>query len=223
MNDSIQKYVEPWLDKVDALSLRERIFLFLSVLACCLAIADTLWLTPTQAANKVLVQQFAAQNAELGRLRDELRVLAMPEDPAKAVRDDIAAAGKRMEAINNELQTLLPQTNDTAVLEQVLMQFLRKQPGLTLVGVNTMSADSGAAAGSTTAGANPAGTATLPAGLTRKGLELRVSGSYAELMQYVQTLEGALPSLRWGSLVLKSETQPPVLTLQVHVLGVQPS
>jgi MSHA biogenesis protein MshJ len=146
----------------------------------------------------------------------------MPEDPAKAVRDDIAAAGKRMEAINNELQTLLPQTNDTAVLEQVLVQFLRKQPGLTLVGVSTMAADT-APAGAGAAGPATGAPAGLPVGLTRKGLELRVSGPYSELMQYVQTLEGALPSMRWGSLVLKSETQPPVLTLQVYVLGVQPS
>jgi MSHA biogenesis protein MshJ len=222
MNAAIQKALEPWLEKIDALSLRERVFLFISVLACCLAVADALWLTPSQAANKVLVQQFAAQNAELGRLRDELRTLAMPEDPAKAVRDDIATAGKRMEAINNELQTLLPQTNDTAVLEQVLVQFLRKQPGLTLVGVSTMAADT-APAGAGAAGPATGAPAGLPVGLTRKGLELRVSGSYSELMQYVQTLEGALPSMRWGSLVLKSETQPPVLTLQVYVLGVQPT
>jgi MSHA biogenesis protein MshJ len=222
MKDAIRKYVEPWLVKIDAISLRERIFIFLSVLACCLALVDTLWLTPVQAANKVLVQQFAAQSAELGRLRDELRVLAMPEDPAKAVRNDIAATNRRLDAINTELTTLLPRTSDTGVLEQVLVQFLRKQPGLTLVGVNTMAAETGATAGAGAAAPNPSNAQALPVGLTRKGLELRVSGSYAELMQYVQTLEGALPSLRWGSLALKSETQPPVLTLQVYVLGVQP-
>jgi len=58
--------------------------------------------------------------------------------------------------------------------------------------------------------------------MTKKGLELRISGPYPALVRYVQQLETALPALRWGSMTLKSEVQPPELTLQVFVLGVQP-
>ena len=38
--------------RIDNLSLRERIFLFLSILVCALALADTLWLSPAQTAHK---------------------------------------------------------------------------------------------------------------------------------------------------------------------------
>ena len=58
--------------------------------------------------------------------------------------------------------------------------------------------------------------------LLRRGLELSVSGSYAELVRYVNTLESALPTLRWGTLHLKSAKQPPELTLQVFVVGAPP-
>ena len=41
-------------------------------------------------------------------------------------------------------------------------------------------------------------------------------------MRYVRTLENALPTLRWGTLQLKTTKQAPELTLQVYVVGVPP-
>lgn len=213
--------IEALFAKIDALSLRERIFLVLSVIACTVALVDAVWMSPALAANKKMNQLFASQSAELARLREELRTVATPVDPSKAVRADIAAANQQIDALNREVEGLLPHAKNGPALEQVLVQFLRKQEGLTLLGVRTLGSQVGARAAGTPAQA--AGASALPEGLVKSGLELRVTGRYAELVRYVQTLETALPSLRWGSLQLKSEVQPPVLTLQVYVLGVQPS
>ena len=209
MKQQWQKLVE----RVDALSLRERIFLFVSVIATALALADVVWMSPAQTAYKQLTQRFAAQSSELDRLRTELRAVAQPVDSAKVIRDDIAAANLRLEALNAEIKLLVPMAQNGPALEQVLVQFLRKQDGLVLLGLNTTKPEvtpaNGAAPGSS-------------AGLTKRGLELRVAGPYAELVRYVKTLEVALPSLRWGAMQLKSEKQPPELSLQVYVVGVQP-
>ena len=209
MKQQWQKLVE----RVDALSLRERIFLFVSVIATALALADVVWLSPAQTAYKQLTQRFAAQSSELDRLRTELRAVAQPVDSTKVIRDDIAGANLRLEALNAEIKLLVPMAQNGPALEQVLVQFLRKQDGLVLLGLNTTKPEvtpaNGAAPGSS-------------AGLTKRGLELRVAGPYAELVRYVKTLEVALPSLRWGAMQLKSEKQPPELSLQVYVVGVQP-
>jgi MSHA biogenesis protein MshJ len=201
------------LDRVDALSLRERVFLFISVIACVLALADVLWLSPVQNAHKLLTQRFASQAAELERLRGELRTTARPVDPAKAVRDDIAVATARLDAVNADIKALVPLDKNGPALEQVLVQLLRRHDGLVLQGLSTMKAEVAPTAG--TPGA-------VPTGLTKRGLELRVTGPYPELMRYVKTLETAMPALRWGALTLKSEKQPPELKLQVFVVGVQP-
>jgi hypothetical protein len=58
--------------------------------------------------------------------------------------------------------------------------------------------------------------------MSRQGVELTVSGSYAELTSYAQTLEQALPYVRWGSMKLKSDKPPAELTLQLFLVGVQP-
>lgn len=200
--------------RIDALSLRERAFLFLSVIVVCMALADVLWLSPAQVAHQQATQRFAAQGTELSRLRDELKSTAQPVDASKAVRDDIAAANARLEAVNQEIKAVAPLADGGPALEQVLVQFLRRQEGLTLLSTGTLKQDA----------AIPVAPATVaaPTGLSRRGMELRVAGPYPELVRYVKTLEIALPALRWGALQLKSEKQPPELTLQVYVVGVQP-
>ena len=202
-------------ERIDALSLRERVFLFVSLIALVLALADVLWLSPAQTAYKQLAQRFASQSSELDRLRAELRSVAQPIDPAKAVRDDILAASGHLDALNKEIETLLPLAQNGPALEQVLVQFLRRQDGLVLLGLTTAKPESAAAPGGVPG-------AVVSAGLIKKGMELRISGPYVELVRYVKTLEGALPALRWGAMQLKSEKQPPELSLQVYVVGVQP-
>ncbi len=202
--------------RVDAMQLRERVFLFLAILIGCLAIADTLWLSPAQSANMQAAQRFKAQGADLQRMREELKTLAQPVDPSKAVRDEVAAANLRLDAINNEIKAVAPQAQGGPAIEQTLVQFLRRQDGLTLLRTGTIKQE---ALGTTGTAGAPAMAAS---DITRRGLELSVSGSYAELTRYVQTLENALPTLRWGPLELTSTKAIPEMNLQVYVVGVPP-
>jgi MSHA biogenesis protein MshJ len=206
--------------RIDALSLRERIFAFLSVIVCCLAMVDTLWLSPTQLAYKQATQRFAAQSAEVKRLRIELGALAQPVDASKAVRDDIATAQIRLDQVNQEIRTVAPLAEGGPAIEQALVQFLRRQEGLTLVSTGTIKQDLITINSRAKANAGPA--ADYQPVLSKRGLELKVSGSYAELARYVKTLENALPTLRWGSLQVTVGKQMPELTLQVYIVGVPP-
>ena len=203
--------------RIDAMQLRERVFLFLAIIITCMALADTLLLTPAQVAHKQATQRYAAQGTELKRLRDELKAGAQPVDAGKAARDDIAAANLRLDAINQEIRAVAPLAQGGPAIEQALVQFLRRQEGLTLVRTETIQNEvvsPATVAAAAAAGAQPA--------LSRRGLELSVSGSYADLVRYLRTLETALPSLRWGMLQLKTTKQSPEMTLQVFVVGVPP-
>ncbi len=205
--------------RIDAMQLRERVFLFLSIIICCLALADTLWLSPAQVAHKQAIQRYAAQGTELQRLRNELKTLAQPVDASKAVRDDIAAANQRLDAINQDIRAVAPLAEGGPAIEQALVQFLRRQNGLTLLRTGTIQGDGASSPG---AGTTPPTTTAAQPVLSRRGLELSVAGSYADLVRYVRTLENALPTLRWGTLHLKTTKQSPEMTLQVFVVGVPP-
>jgi MSHA biogenesis protein MshJ len=208
--------------RIDALSLRERVFAFLSIIICCLALADALWLSPAQVSYKQATQRFAAQSAEVKRLREELGVLAQPVDASKAVRDDIAAAQLRLEQVNQQIKAIAPLAEGGPAIEQTLVQFLRKQDGLTLIGTRTLNPEVATANPTAKANANAGTVPDYQPTLSRRGLELKVSGPYAALARYVKALESALPTLRWGSLQINAEKKVPELTLQVYVVGVPP-
>lgn len=195
--------------KLDGLSLRERVIVFVTILACVAAVVNYVWLEPALLVAKKLQQQSTQQTAELARLRGEVQTAAAAPDPGRSARETLEQTQARMDEVNAELRTLLPTTKSQQPIEQVLVQFLRRYEGLTLLSVKTL--------GDVDTKLDKA----EAVGLTKRGLELRVSGPYATLVSYVQKLESALPTLRWGSMVLKSEAQPPELTLQVFVLGVQ--
>ena len=203
--------------RINALSLRERVFLFLAIIASCMALADALWLSPAQVAHKQLTQRFEKQSAELQRARDELKTVAQPADAGRAARDEIAVINTQLDSVNLSIKEVLPDTARATPLAHALGLLLRRHAGLTLVRTSAVAPEVSVL--------NPGQAheaAALPVGLTRQGIELTVSGAYPDLTQYVQTLENAMPQVRWGVMTLKSDALPPELTLQLFLLGVQP-
>jgi MSHA biogenesis protein MshJ len=194
--------------RIDALSARERAFIFVSLLAGLMALADTLWISPVNLAHSRLSQQVAAQTQEVDRLRAQLAATPTPVDANQVLRTEVAALQSQREV--GQQAVVQASGQGGMALESVLTEFLRKRPGLTLLSTATLGA------------ANEDAKASVPAGLSRRGVELRVSGPYAELVLYLRSLEKALPELRWGTMQLRSEKQPPELSLQVFVLEVQP-
>lgn len=210
----MKQQLEQLLARLDALSTRERVFMFLSVFVCFLAVADFALFTPAQAAHKQLVQRFGTQTAELNRLRAELSTTGVSVDPSKAVRQELEAAQAEWDALNTEIASLAPREQKGPALELVLQRLLRRQDGLTLLSLDTLKPEAEAAPA--------AATATTPTpGFSKRGLVLQVAGPYAELLRYVQALETTLPGLRWGAMELKSDKTGTVLSLQVYAVGVQ--
>jgi MSHA biogenesis protein MshJ len=121
----------------------------------------------------------------------------------------------QLDQVNQGIEQTSGMSRQGTPLAQVLVHLLRRHEGLTLLHTGTLAPEASAKA---TPASAPAGTAAI----ARQGMELTVSGPYAELSRYVQTLEQALPAVRWGSMQLKSEKQPPELTLQLFLVEVQP-
>lgn len=218
----MKQMMEQWLlqqaERVDRLSQRERVFLFTSVLVVLVAVADSLWLTPAMDAQRKMVQRFSAQTQEINQLRGELQASGLPTNVSGGARDEIAKINAQMDALEGQIQQLAPSSQSGQDLERVLMQFLRKQERLTLLGTGTLR-DDGKGLAPTPPVAELAG---LPATVRRQGMELRVSGPYNELVRYVRTLETALPGLRWGTMTLRADGRTSELSLQVYVVGLQP-
>ena len=207
--------------RVNALSLQKRAFLFLSVISICVALVDRVWFSPAEVEHQQLKQTFDKQNAELKRTRDESKLVTKPVDANQALRDEITAINIHLGTLNQTIGGVTPVVTEAVSLEQVLVLLLRQYDGLKLLRTSVVAPEATISKTSQAPGSVGAGPLVLPSGLTRQGVELTVSGSYIDLMRYVQTLEDALPYARWGSMKLKSDDAaniPPVLTLQLFLL-----
>lgn len=198
--------------RIDALSLRERVFLFATLIVLSMLLAEALWLGPTQALHQQITQRVAAQAGEVQRLQQELDGLGAQTGPGQQVRDELAQVRERLEQVNGEIAQLPQGQADSTPLTKVLVHFLRRHEGLVLVRTATLDPSGPGAGGNLQV-------LESVLGVQRQGLELTVAGSYHELARYVQTLERALPALRWGTMRMNSQSQPAELTLQVWLLG----
>ncbi len=197
--------------RIDALSLRERALIFWTLLICGLVLEDQLLLEPAQRAHALMVASVKQQGTELQLLRDQLvqrKVEPAPAGAPRSLRADIAEVQARLDDVDRRIVQLTKPMGEVDPLPGVLLHILRRHEGLTLERTATLPPE---------AGPTPlqAGAEAAPAGLLRHGMTFTVTGPYAELMRYVQTLEQELPALRWGTMRLNRGEPAPTLTLQV--------
>jgi MSHA biogenesis protein MshJ len=199
--------------RLNALSLRERVLLFSSIIIICVFLVELLWVSPAQAAHNTLQQRFDKQSTELQLTRAEFESAASPVDMQKILRDEIAAVKLSLDMVNRTISGVSSVVDEAPLpLAQVLVHLLRQHEGLKLLRTSMVTPKM-------TADETTQTLAELSRGLTQQNVELTVSGPYSELTQYVQTLEEALPHVRWGSMKLISEKPPTELTLQLFVVG----
>jgi MSHA biogenesis protein MshJ len=213
--------------RIDALSLRERVILFVSAVALLAGVADALVLSPQFALQKSLAQRMHHQNRELGALRQRVAQAAAPLGTDDSPRGRALAALQRVHeeqaALARQLDTLLPPADAARVatqpdLPQLLERVLRRHERLTLLQLATVddgARSGGDAAASGTAPALPASRTALPA----RALELKLQGAYADLLQYLLDIERAVPGQRWSTWQLATGQGAPVLTLRLKLAG----
>jgi MSHA biogenesis protein MshJ len=209
--------------RIDALSLRERAILFLSIAAVLAALFDTLVLTPQANRARLRSEAQAQQAAELAQLREQFIAASRGSDPAGPLREQRDAAQAERARLDDQLRKAAALSEGEG-LSVVLQRLLSQQPGVALERL-ALLADTpvaAASAASAPAGARP----PLPvlAGMGWQGVELQLQGSYRELQRYLQALERELPGLRWGDMRLTAgrDGEPPRLVAQVFLLKVQP-
>ncbi|MBV8035721.1 hypothetical protein [Roseateles sp.] len=198
--------------RIDALSLRERSFLFLSLLAVLAALFDTLVLSPHAARTAQRREEAARHAAELGQMRDQFVAASQgSSDPVARLRRQLDGARTERARLDEALRRAGSASAGEG-LAVVLQRLLAQQPGLVLERLRLL--DDAPVAGE-----------HQPAldGLSWQGVELQVQGGYHDVQRYLQALERELPGLRWGQMRLSagggneaSRLQAELFLLKVH-------
>ena len=214
----------------DARAPRERVLLITSAAALLLGLADQLWLEDGWRAWQSLSQQRQGLESGLQRLQADQAALvdAHAADIARMTAEVAALEARLAQPVDGQRQDLVPAEQMPRLLGELIghRQGLRirslQSLGQTPVGQAATGPTAASKADAATAPGAPAVSAATPATLYRHGVEVRVEGSYPELLAYLQSLEALPQKLLWGSLQLQVEQHPRVvLTLRVYTLSPQ--
>jgi MSHA biogenesis protein MshJ len=190
--------------RIDALTLRERAIMFVSIVIGLVAAFDHFLLSPRMAEQKALAGQIRQQSREVDGLRAQLAPGRTEEPGAKLTRelDDLRARQLHLDQALAQLQGGLA---GGAQLPDLLERVLRRHDRLTLMRLATVKA---------------------PAAVTtphqRQAVQIAMRGNYPDLTQYLADTEAALPGLRWGDVAIARQGSGAELTATVLLNRILP-
>jgi MSHA biogenesis protein MshJ len=196
--------------RLDAATVRERFLVFVAAAFVLAFAAYSMVVQPMRAKQQRFVAQVQADQAELLKLQASLKasLQSAAHDPDVGMRSRENALRAALKELNSRVAQEQGRFTPPESMRSVLEELLEKNRRLSLVDLRTL----------------PAAPLTVPGavgtpGLYRHGLELAVSGGYADLYEYLRALESLPSQLYWGRAELEV-TQHPSITLKLTLYTV---
>ena len=214
----MKQYWQQLVDKIDAMTLRERGLIFAMLAAVLLSLVNISLIDPLMVKQKKLAAKMAQERTQMAAVQSALDAIAHNPDPDTANRErlkqlklQLAEMDKSLEGMQNGL---VAHDKMAALLEDIL----RRNGQLQLVSLKTLPAASivDMDAGTT----NQADTANQQALVYKHGVELTVQGSYAGLLNYLVEMEKLPWQMFWSKAKLDAHEYPKVkLSLTLYTLS----
>lgn len=200
--------------RLDAMSLRERVLVFLAAAAVLVGIADNGLLEPILRRQKIDSQLNQQQTDEIHAMQTQLQAYAQARlgEGANAKRQRLEKRVAELAALDRELAGRQSELITPDRMTKMLSEILKRNPEIELVSLRSIAAT---------------GLTQLPTMLTggatmyRHGIEVTVSGTYLRLLGYLAELERNPAKIFWGNMELQAGTYPQA-TLKVTLYTLSP-
>ncbi|MEO8310577.1 MAG: hypothetical protein ABI520_05340 [Caldimonas sp.] len=217
-----------------ALPRRERALLIGAAMVCLLGAGDLALLEPALKDRARLLRQIDDQKAA----RDALEAAAGTgaRDPDASAKQQLAALRTQLRATEREFQSLQNGLVQPQQMGALLQSLLAEQRGLRLLGLRSLPVtalgDPAAATKKTSGDKAAAADRTSPAGaarneeawLYRHAVEVRVQGSYADMLAYLRAIEGLPRHVRWGDVEIDARAYPAsTMTITLYTVSLEKS
>jgi MSHA biogenesis protein MshJ len=212
-SDDLKKQFLDFANRIDAMSLRERAMIFITLLVALYFLAVNVLFGPLNVERDRLQQQVSQKRQETQAL--ELQVQALVgtgEHPDAAKRKKLETLRESLKTMDTDLVRvtagLVPPKEMTRLIEQMLL----KNRGLQVMRVESIPATPLLEGGSGVTG-------TM---VYKHGMHVEVKGGYLEILRYLKSLEALPWKVFWGKATLKTEKYPDsrvslvIYTLSTH-------
>ncbi len=201
--------------RIGAMSLRERLFVFVAAVVVAVALVQTLLIDPVQRRIQSTNDRLQNTQAALAQIGQQQTLLAGQgrRDPDQAARQMLAAQEDRLAALNAQIEARGHSLVPPERMGRVLKDVVSGQPGVRIVGFRTLAPHPVL---------QPGATEGSPPEFYRHGFEITVSGSYSDLVAYLERLEALPWRLNWTEATLDAAGRPDLkLMLTVHTLSLE--
>ena len=212
-----------YAERIDLLSLRERVMVFSALMVVLLAVVYTAYIDGEVKKEARLSSTIAKKQAEGKALQDQLMKVATSRglDPDRVPREQLEAVRKQLAGIESQISAEERKFTAPAQMRKVVEELLARNRAIQLVAMKSLPATSiaeaRAQAGSKPAPVKPSGAERL---IFRHGIEITVSGPYLDLLAYLSDLERLPTQLYWSSLDIDASRYPRhTMKLTVYTLS----
>jgi MSHA biogenesis protein MshJ len=222
--NALKRYWQLLADRVDAVTLRERIMVFAAAAVTLLVLVNMLLLDPMMAKQKIMLQQVKQQQARIMEVQANVQVLAAAQavDPDAASKARLVQFKQEIKEINSRLESTQQSLVSPEKMATLLEDILRRDRQLQLVSLKTLPTTGLTELAAPAAVTAPVQPAAKPVqnSIYRHGVEITVQGSYADLLHYLEQLEKSSWRMYWGKVNLAVGDYPTSkLTLTLYTLS----
>lgn len=189
-------------DRIDAMSLRERGLIFVTLLVAMYFVAVNVLFGPVNAEKDRLQKQ-------VNQLREETRMLEIQvqglvsggeNDPEAVKRKKFASLQENLKTMDETLSRVTAGLVSPKEMTKLVEQMLLKNRGLEVIKVESLPSTpllEGAAEG------GPDGSMVY-----KHGMRIELKGGYLDILRYLRSLEGLEWKVFWGQITLQTEKYP---------------
>lgn len=208
-------YLQRYADRIDAMSLRERVLVFLAVAVVLIAIAESAFFEPILRRQKLGAQKIQQQQDEIHTMQLQLQAFAQARasDGASAKRQRLEKRKLELAALDGDIVARQSELVTPERMAKMVSAMIRRNPEIELVSLKSLPATSLIQA--------ERATISSPTGvfLYRHGVELVVSGRYMSMLTYVDQLERLPGKMFWGSMELQGTYPTVKLKIVLYTLS----
>jgi MSHA biogenesis protein MshJ len=213
----LPKQLQPYVHRLDAMNLRERVLIFLAVAVAVVLVVDRGLFEPIWQRQKINSQRIQQQEDEIRTMQAQVQAYAQVRtgDNANAKRQRLEKRKLELAALDRELAARQTELVTPERMAKMLSEIVKRNPDIELVSLRTLSATGLTPSLLAVLGSEPGGFA-----MYRHGMEITVSGTYLKMLNYVGQLERLPAKIMWGNLDLQAAAYPVVtLKITLHTLS----
>ena len=215
ISDDLKTQLKGMAARIDAMSLRERALIFITLLVALYFLAANVLFGPVNAEKDRMQQQVNLKRAETQALEAQVQALvATGQVPEAAKRQKLEALRENLKTMDSDLVRVTAGLVPPKEMARLMEQMLLKNRGLQVLKVESLPA-----APLVNAVENTLNSAPM---VYKHGMNIEVKGGYLDVMRYLKSLESLPWKVFWGKVTLKTEKYPDsrvsllIYTLSTH-------